>query len=114
MNFEASPNGKRKNGQADQGAFDPALGLALNNPLGTFWPDYVQTAALEISPGEDAEVGGADNITIIASGDGITLDAGYTWTNVGSDEIDTTDTAINELLFLKKSETEIIYTCKIL
>lgn len=114
VNFEASPNGKRVRGKNDQGAFDPALGLALNNPLGTFWPDYVQAAALEILVGEDAEVGGGDRIQITANGDGITLDSNYTWNRLGSTDIDTTDTAINVIYFCMVSETEIDYAVTVL
>ena len=114
INFEASPNGKREQGRPDQGAFVPATGLALNNPLGTYWPDYTQTAALEITVGEDAEPGGGDRLQITANGDGITLDAAYTWNRLGSTDIDTTDTAINVIHFDMVSETEIDYAVTVL
>lgn len=112
VNFEASPNGKRRNGYPDQGAFVDTL--ALNNPLGTYWPDYVQAAALEILVGSDAEVGGGDRIQITANGDGITLDSNYTWNRLGSTDIDTTDTAINVIYFCMVSETEIDYAVTVL
>lgn len=114
INFTSSPNGKRLRGTPDQGAFVPATGLALNNPLGTYWPDYTQTAALEITVGDDAEVGGGDRIQITANGDGITLDSNYAWNRLGSTDIDTTDTAVNVIHFDMVSETEIDYAVTVL
>lgn len=100
-----SPNGKR------QSPFTPQRGpsravfngeLALNNPIGTIWPNYNQSGALEITVDDDAEPGGCDCIRIIANGDAITLDSAFTWVNVGSDSIGTTAADVNEMIFFAK------------
>ncbi len=88
--------------------------LALNNPLGTYWPAYAQTGALEITVGEDAEIGGADYVKITASGDAITLSGSYTWNNVGSASIDNTIGVVNAIIFVMVSATEINYSVKVL
>jgi len=76
--------------------------LALNNPIGTIWPDYVQAGALAISVGNDAQPGGCDSLRITADGNTITLDAALTWVNIGSDSIGTTAADVNELIFFAK------------
>lgn len=110
INFKAS-EGKRINDGNNALVF--AGELALNNPLGTFWPDYVQAGALALMVGEDAEIGGCDLIKITADGNAITLDPAYTWKNIGSDSISVVVAAINILLILKVNNTEINYTVKI-
>lgn len=87
--------------------------LALNNPLGTFWPDFAQAGALELTVGEDAEIGGCDRVKITADGNAITLSGSYTWTNIGADSIDSAVGQVNVLVILMVSLTEINYTVKV-
>lgn len=76
--------------------------LALNNPIGTIWPNVNQSGALEITVGNDAMPGGCDSVRIVADGNAITLDADFTWVNIGSDSIGTTAADVNELIFFAK------------
>lgn len=87
--------------------------LALNNPLGTFWPDLAQAGAIAITVGEDAEIGGCDRVKITANGDAITLDGGYTWNNIGTDAISIVNNDINIIICLMVSATEINYCVKV-
>lgn len=110
INFKASVGKKLLDGN-DVAVF--AGELALNNPLGTFWPDYAQTGALELTVGEDAEIGGCDRVKITANGSAITLSGLYTWKNIGSTAIDTTAAAVNVIMVLMVSTTEMNYTVKV-
>jgi len=96
-----SPNGKRMPNQLNN---DPDFTgeLALNNPLGTIWDDVAQGAAIAVTVGADVEEGGEDSVRIVANGDAITLDSDFTWVLMSSDDISTTDTDINELIFYCK------------
>jgi hypothetical protein len=97
--------------------------LALNNPIGTIWPNYAQAGALQISVDTDAVLGGCDNLRIVADGNAITLNPAFTWVNIGSDNIGTTLADVNELIFFAKALTvngqgqvtggTILYTCKL-
>ena len=100
----ASVNGKRVPGQVEN-TNDFTGELALNNTLGTIWDDVAQAAAIEISVGPDVEEGGEDSVRIVANGDGITLDSDFTWVLMSSDDISTTDTDVNELIFVCKRLT---------
>jgi hypothetical protein len=108
---KASAGGKRTNEQAGASVF--AEVFALNNPLGTYWADYAQSEAIELSVDEDAEIGGCDRVKIIASGDAITLSSDYTWTNVGSEEISTVADDENIIMVCMVSDTEIEYAVKV-
>lgn len=110
VNFRASV-GKTLNDGSNVAAF--AGELALNNPLGTYWPDYAQTGALELTVGEDAEVGGCDRVKITANGSGITFAASHTWKNIGSQALDTSNGAVNVLMLLMVSNSEINYSVKV-
>lgn len=122
-----SPNGKFVSpDQVNKGANRVTFNgfLAMNNPIGTVWPDYAQSAELTISLDDDAIPGGTDSIRITANGDAITLDPAFTWVNMANDEISNTDGAVNELIFFAKflnynnqgnvSSGTILYTCKII
>lgn len=120
-----SPNGKYTSpSQIQLGGSNSTFAgtLALNNPIGTIWPNYNQSGALEITVDEDAVPGGSDSIRIVADGNAITLDADFTWVNIGSDSIGTTAADVNELIFFAKFLTvtdgvvtggTILYTCKL-
>lgn len=110
VNFRAS-EGKRLNNNVNTPAF--AGELALNNPLGTYWPNFAQAGALVITVGEDAEVGGNDRVKITADGNTITLDPAYTWKNIGSDSIGVVAGNVNILMVNMVSATEIEYAVKL-
>lgn len=100
-----SPNGKYTSPDQIQlgGSVQTFAGtLAMNNPIGTVWPNFAQSGALTITVDEDAVVGGTDSLRITADGNTITLDAAFTWVNVGSDSIGTTAGNVNELIFFAK------------
>ncbi|WKZ60807.1 MAG: hypothetical protein QY309_04835 [Cyclobacteriaceae bacterium] len=122
-----SPNGKfvspdQVNKGSNRVTFNGSL--AMNNPIGTVWPDYVQDDNLTITIDGDAIPGGTDSVRITANGDTITLDPAYTWVNMANDEISNTDGAVNELIFFAKflnydnqgnaNAGTILYTCKII
>lgn len=101
-----SPNGKYvPPDEVGQSVATFAGTLAFNNPIGTIWPDYNQSGALAIGVDQDAMPGGCDSIRIVADGNTITLDAAFTWVNVGSDDIGTTAADVNELIFFVKRLT---------
>jgi hypothetical protein len=106
VNFKASIGKVLRNG-INTSTF--AGELACNNPLGSFWPDYVQTANLTILIGEDAEIGGFDRLRVTADGHTIDLDPAYNWILL-SGAIDTTAGATNIIKATKVSETEIEYS----
>lgn len=108
VNMKASEGGKRFNTGLQASVFTGEA--ALNNPLGTYWPDLAQSGALVLSEGTDAEVGGCDQVKITADGSGITVPGA--WVNVGTDEIDTTAAAVNRLIIVK-TQTEIQYVNKV-
>lgn len=110
-NPAASAGGKRTNDTVGAQAF--AGSFAFNNPLGTYWEDYTQTGVLELTVDSEAEIGGCDRVKIIASGDAITLDGDYTWTNVGSEEISIVAADENIIMAVKVSATEIEYAVKV-
>lgn len=83
--------------------------LALNNPLGTFWPDYVQAGALVLMVGEDAEIGGYDRVKISADGNTIDLDPSFAWISTGG-AIDPSPGATNIIQCKMVSSTEIEYS----
>ena len=49
-----------------------------------------------------SEIGGCDNVRITANGDAITVPGG--WVNMGSDSIDTTAAAVNDITVIKKAD----------
>ena len=87
--------------------------LALDCVGGTYWPDLAQTGAITITPGVDSKVGGIDRVKITANGSAITLDAAYTWKNLGSDEISTTLNDVMILIVNKVGDTYLEYTVKL-
>ncbi len=84
----------------------------LDNPLGTFYPDFVQAGALVLSEGANAIIGGCGYVKITADGNAITVPG--TWVNVGTDAIDTTAAAENVLMVLKVAGGTINYVNKVL
>lgn len=84
--------------------------LALNSPLGTYWPTvFVQAGALVLTVGEDALLGGFDRVKITADGNTIDLDPAYTWI-LTSGGIDASAGATNIITAKKVSDTEIEYS----
>jgi hypothetical protein len=85
----------------------------LDNVVGTFWNDYTQTGALELSARNDGEIGCGDRVKITANGSAITFSSNYTWTNVGTDSISAVAAAVNTILVWKVSPTELNYVVKV-
>lgn len=86
----------------------------LSNPVGVFWNDYVQTAALEFTAANDGIIGGGDRLKLTANGDAITFSSNYTWTNIGTDAISIVASDINIILVWKVSQTELNYVVKVI
>lgn len=86
----------------------------LTDPVGTFWNDYTQTGALQLSANNNGIIGGGDRVRILANGSAITLSSNYTWVNVGTDEISAVNGNTNILLVWKVSETELNYVVKVI
>jgi hypothetical protein len=86
----------------------------LDNLSGTYWNDYSQTGALELSAKNDGIVGGSDRVKITANGSAITFSSNYTWVNVGTDSITATLNTVNLITVWKVSKTELNYVVKIL
>lgn len=86
----------------------------LTNPDGTYWSDYTQTGALELSAKNDGVVGGSDRVKILANGSAITFSSNYTWVNVGTDAVSASNGVTNLFVVWKVSETELNYVVKIL
>lgn len=99
----ASVGGKYNNTGVQSVAFSGEL--SLNNPLGTLWNDLAQTGAINITVGQDAEEGGCDSVRIVSNGSAITLDAAFTWINMGSDSLGANLADVNEIIFLCKKLT---------
>lgn len=103
-------NGERYEPNADLVTTQWAGVFELDNPLGTFYPDLAQAGALVLSEGSNSVVGGCGRVKITADGNTITVPGA--WVNVGTDSIDTTAAAVNLIIVLKVSTTEINYVCK--
>lgn len=85
----------------------------LTDPIGTFWNDYTQTGALQLTAANDGVIGGGDRIRITADGSAITFSSNYTWVNVGTDAVSTTLNDVNVMLVWKVSDTELNYVVKV-
>lgn len=86
----------------------------LENVVGTFWSDYIQTGPLQLNAANDGIIGGGDRLKLIANGSSITFSPNYTWINVGTDSISEVASAINLIYVWKVSSTELNYVVKIL
>lgn len=98
-----------RNGLPFNGVF--AGVFMLNNPLGCFWQPLNQSGALVLSESAYSEVGGCDNVRIVADGNTITVPGA--WVNMGTDSISTSAAAINDITVIKKTD-RIEYIVKVL
>ncbi|NHM08012.1 hypothetical protein G4D82_12325 [Flavobacterium sp. CYK-4] len=94
---------------AEVGAFSGVFALNRKGP--DYYDDHAQSGALTLSIGVSAIVGGIASVKITANGSGIT---GFSsWKNLGSDSISTANGVINHII-VRKTETEIQYTVKVM
>lgn len=102
-------NGEVAQGEATIEDFDGVFKLDNTTPGRSYNP-LVQTGAIALSEGPNAQVGAVDTVKITANGSAITVPGA--WVNVGTDSITITNGTVNRIMVCKLVD-EIQYKVKV-